>query len=267
MTTLPMTTLTRLLAISLLSITFNGVASDLAKEKRWSDQVVEAIMDGDAVWLNDGKSDFLGIYTEADEDKGRSVIVMHGTGIHPDWQQVIQPLRVGLIEHNWNTLSIQMPVLHNEAEYPEYAPLYDEVAPRIDAAIKHLKNNGAKDIVLIGHSQGASMTAYYLSTNKPAINGFVAIGMGAFAKDARMNSIKSLEKIKVPVLDLYGDDDLERIMSTIENRAASAKKAGNKNYTQVEIAGSNHFFDGKEDELIKAVAEWLDKVAGQQNKK
>jgi pimeloyl-ACP methyl ester carboxylesterase len=262
-----MTTLLRLLAISLLSIAFNGYASDLAKEKRWADQVVDAIMDGDAVWLNDGKSDFLGIYTEADENKGRSVIIMHGTGIHPDWQQIIQPLRIGLIEHNWNTLSIQMPILHNEAEYPEYAPLYDEVAPRINAAIKHLKSNGSKEIVLIGHSQGASMTAYYLSTNKPDINGFVAIGMGAFAKDARMNAVKSLEKITVPVLDIYGDDDLENIMATVGDRATSAKKAGNKNFTQIEVAGSNHMFDGKDDELVETVARWLDKVAGRQGKK
>lgn len=267
MTALLMTTLPRLLAISLLSITFNGYASDLAKEKRWADQVVDAIIDGDAVWLNNGKNDFLGIYTEADEDKHRAVIIAHGTGIHPDWQQVIQPLRVGLIEHNWNTLSIQMPILANDAEYPEYAPLYDEVAPRIDAAIEYLKNNGSKEIILIGHSQGASMTAYYLSTSKQNVNGFVAISMGAFAKDPRMDSIKALEKITVPVLDIYGDDDLENIMATIGDRAASAKKAGNKNFTQVEITSSNHFFDDKEDELIKVVATWLDKVAGRQDKK
>lgn len=235
-------------------------ASDLAKEKRWADQVVDAILDGEAVWLNDGSSEFLGIYTEAEEEKGRAVIVMHGTGIHPDWQQVIQPLRVGLIEHNWNTLAIQMPILPNEAEYHEYAPLYDEVAPRINAAIEYLKKNGSKEIVLIGHSQGAAMTAYYLTTSKQDIRGFVAIGMAAFADDARMNSIKALEKIKVPVLDIYGDDDLEEIMKSVDKRAAAAKKAGNKSYTQIEVAGSNHFFDGTEDELVETVAEWLDKV-------
>jgi pimeloyl-ACP methyl ester carboxylesterase len=255
-----MITLFRLLAISLLTISFNGYASDLAKEKRWASQVVDSIMDGDAVWLNDGKSEFLGIYTEAEEDKGRAVIVMHGTGIHPDWQQVIQPLRVGLIEHNWNTLSIQMPILHNEAEYPEYAPLYDEVAPRIKAAIKYLKDNGSKDIVLIGHSQGAAMTAYYLSTSKQDVKGFVAIGMASFADDARMDSIKALEKINVPVLDLYGEEDLDAIVTSIDDRAASAKKAGNKNFTQVEIAGSNHFFDDKEEGLMNAVSTWLNKL-------
>ena len=94
----------------LLFLSTNVFASDLAKEKRWADQVVDAILDGEAIWLNDGKSEFLGIYTEAEENKDRAVIVIHGTGIHPDWPQVVQPLRVGLTEHNWNTLSIQMPV-------------------------------------------------------------------------------------------------------------------------------------------------------------
>ena len=249
----------RLLLISLSLLSLNIHASDLEKEKRWADQVVDAILDGDAVWLNDGKNDFLGIYTEAEEDKGRAVIVMHGTGIHPDWQQVVQPLRVGLTEHNWNTLSIQMPILANEAEYKDYAPLYDEVAPRIDAAIKYLKDNGSKDIVLIGHSQGSAMTAYYLSTNKPDVRGFVAIGIAAFAGDPRMNSIKSLEKIDLPVLDLYGSEDLEEILASVDSRAAAAKKAGNKNYTQTRITG-NHFFDGQEDVLVETVADWLDKT-------
>ncbi len=252
-----MTTLPRLLAISLLSITFNGVASDLAKEKRWADQVVDTIMDGDAVWLNNGKHDFLGIYTEANEDKQRAVIIAHGTGVHPNWQQVIQPLRVGLVEHNWHTLAIQMPVLANDAGYLEYAPLYDEVAPRIKAAIDYLTNNGSKDIVLMGHSQGASMTAYYLSTSKQNVKGFVAIGMATFSKDVRMDSVKALEKITMPVMDLYGDDDLENILATIDDRAASAKKAGNPNYRQIKITG-NHFFDGQEDSLVKTVAKWLD---------
>lgn len=238
-----------------------GAASDLAKEKRWANQIVDAILDGEAVWLDDATSKFLGIYTEAGEDKGRAVIVMHGTGIHPDWQQVIQPLRVGLTEHDWNTLSIQMPILRNEAEYHEYAPLYDEVAPRINAAIEYLKKNGATDIVLIGHSQGATMAAYFLANaSKPDVKGFVAIGMGVFADDPRMDSVRSLQSIKVPVLDIYGDNDLEGIMKSVDARAAAAKKAGNGKYAQLEVADSNHFFDGTEEALVEAVADWLEKL-------
>ncbi|MGB5602345.1 MAG: DUF3530 family protein [Gammaproteobacteria bacterium] len=254
-----MTVFKTILFLAIISIGFSSLASDLAKEKRWADQVVDAIIDGEAIWLDDGNSEFLGIYTEAENDKGRAVIVMHGTGIHPDWQQVIQPLRVDLTEHDWHTLSIQMPILPNEAEYHEYAPLYDEVAPRVDAAVKHLRDNGAKKIVLIGHSQGAAMTAYYLSSSTQKLDGFVAIGMGAFAKDPRMNSIEALQKIKIPVLDIYGDDDLESVMNSVDARADAARKAGNTAYTQVEVPGSNHFFDGKETRLVEAVADWLEK--------
>lgn len=255
-----------LITLSLQTLSPDSSASDLEKEKRWASQVVDAIIDGDAVWLNDGKSDFLGIYTEAGEDMGRAVIIMHGTGIHPNWQQVVQPLRVGLTEHNWNTLSIQMPILANDAEYADYAPLYDEVAPRIDAAIKYLKDHGSKYIVLIGHSQGSAMAAYYLSGLKQddstSIKGFAAIGMAAFAADARMDSIKSLEKIKLPVLDLYGTEDLDNILASVESRATAAKKAGNNNYTQTRIKG-NHFFDGHESKLVETVAAWLEQLPAQ----
>lgn len=253
----------QLLYILLIAASFSANASDLAKEKRWAEQVVEAIFDGDAVWLNDGKNDFLGIYMAAEEDKKRAVILMHGTGIHPDWQQVIQPLRIGLTEHSWNTLSIQMPILANEAEYSDYAPLYDDVAGRINAAIKFLLDRGFNDIVLLGHSQGAAMAAYYLSTSTSTaqIQGFVAIGMAAFTGDDRMDSIQSLQKITVPVLDLYGEDDLDAILMSVPQRAQAAKKAGNKRFTQMKIAG-NHFFDGQDDILLETVADWLAATAG-----
>lgn len=232
------------------------MASDIAKEKRWAEQVVDSILDGDAAWLNDGNNDFLSIYTEAAEDRGQAVIIMHGTGVHPDWQQVVQPLRVGLVDHDWNTLSIQMPVLANDAEYSAYAPLYPEVAPRIDAAVAFLKQQGNSRIVLLGHSQGATMGSYYLREKRPDIAGFVAVGMGNLSSDDSMNSVRSLEKITIPVLDLYGTEDLDEIRGFTGQRAEAAKRSGNSDFTQKEIMG-NHFFDGQEDILLETVAQWL----------
>jgi len=252
--------LLRLLVVLFFVFASNAQASDLAKEKRWADQVVDSLLDGEAVWLNDGSHDFLGIYTPADEDKARGVILMHGIGVHPDWQQVIHPLRVELAAHNWNTLSIQMPVLPNEAESAEYAPLFDEVAPRIDAAIAFLKAKGVDDIVLIGHSLGAAMAAWYLTTPRQDVQGLVVIGMQA-AEDPRMNGVLSLEKITLPVLDVYGENDLEGVLASSGARAQAALKADNGHFTQIEIAGSGHFHDGHENELVEAVAKWLEEVS------
>lgn len=253
-----MKSISTVLTLFALLFTFSANASDLAKEKRWADAIEDTIMEGDIVMLNDGKNEFLGIMTEATKDQKRAAIIMHGTGIHPDWPQIILPLRVGLTNHGWHTLSIQMPILPNDAKYPEYAPLYPEVAPRINAAIKQLKADGFNSIVLIGHSQGSIMGSYFLSTNKSDIKAFVGIGMPDLGNDVRMMNSESLKNIKIPVLDIYGSGDLESVLNTSKLRLASAKKAGNKHYKQVVIKGADHFFKNKEKELLKKTAEWLE---------
>lgn len=87
-------------------------ASDTAKEKRWADQVVDSLMVGDAEWLKVGKSKVLSLYTEHTAEKAQgAAIILHGVGVHPNWDQIIRPVRSQLPEYGWSTLSIQMPIL------------------------------------------------------------------------------------------------------------------------------------------------------------
>jgi len=253
-----------LLIVSLGMLFNTGYASDIAKEKRWADQVVDSIMVGDAEWLQAGKQKFLSIYAENNTEKAQgAVILVHGTGVHPNWADVIYPLRTQLPDFGWQTLSIQMPVLPNEASHKDYAPLYDEVPPRFRAAIDFLKKKGMANIVIVAHSQGAAMSAYYMAKReKHDINAFVAVGMsGESPEDERMDVLSSLKKITIPVLDLYGEQDLEQVISAAKDKKNTAKKAGNKYYTQVKVAGANHFFVGKEDALVKRVRSWLARYA------
>lgn len=249
------------LMVAALLITFQAPASDRAKEKRWADQIVDALMDGNAEWLTAQGRKFLALYTEAAEGDGkRAAIVLHGIGVHPNWPQVVYPLRVGLPRHGWATASLQMPVLPNEAAGAEYAPLFDEVAPRIDAAVAFLRGRGAEDIVLVGHSLGAAMGAYYLATGGRPIEAFVGIGMNAGGGVVRLSYVKALRSIRPPVLDLYGSNDLKGVLETAGARQEAAASGGNRGYRQVKVAGADHFFDGKEDTLVEVVGGWLDKV-------
>lgn len=245
-----------LLLCSLLFVTVQ--ASDLAKEKRWADQTVDAIFDGEAVWLKAGQLKFLSIYTEAEEASDKGIIVVHGTGIHPNWDQVVKPVRVEMTTHNWNTLSIQMPILKNEATYEDYLPLYEEVAPRIKAAEDFLKKQGVKKLVIVAHSQGAAMSSYYLANNKSDVSAFVAIGMPSRLSKGAYDSTTALRKINIPVLDLFGSEDLPTVLNSTAERQAAAKH--NKQYSQLEIAGASHFFDGKEEVLIDTIQQWLEKL-------
>ena len=254
-----MCVLRRMLLGACMAMVSLAFASDLEKEQRWANQLVDALLDGEAVYLNDGRADFLGIETEStDGDLSKVAIVMHGTGVHPDWPTVVLPLRVGLTESGWHTLSIQMPVLANEAEHAAYAAIYDWVPGRVGAAIDYLRAKGAEKVVLIAHSQGSTMTAYYLSQPHDAVEGFVAIGMSDGIAGGPMDTLAQLPHIKTPLLDLYGSEDLPEVLDSAADRAAAAGRAAG-DYSQLQVAGADHFFDGEETELLEAVNGWLDK--------
>lgn len=242
--------------IILLSIVFNSaMASDFAKEQRWADQLVDFIMDGEAAWLEVEDHEILSIYTASEEDSDKALIIMHGTGVHPNWSQVIQPLRVEMPLRGWHTISIQMPVLPNDASHDDYAPLFVEVPPRIEAAIAYLQARGIDDIVLVGHSLGSLMTSYYLSTSaNDAVKGFVAIGMPGASSHDQMNALKTLPDVEVPILDLYGSMDLAEVLeSTLAKKLAAVDSA----FEQIQVEGANHFFDNYEEELVDTVDDWL----------
>jgi dienelactone hydrolase len=240
-----------------LALSQVAAASDLAKEKRWADQIVEFLIDGEAEWLTADGQEFLSIYTESTQDTTRGgIIVVHGSGVHPNWQDIVHPLRTRLPEQGWATLSIQMPVLHNEAEYHEYAPLFSEVPGRMKAAVQYLKDKDIDHIVIVAHSLGTTMSAYYLASSDASdIHSFVAIGMPGAREDERMNNLISLKKISIPMLDLYGSKDNENILESAGERKSAA--AHNKKYSQQVVDGANHFFVNKNDELVSTVGEWL----------
>jgi pimeloyl-ACP methyl ester carboxylesterase len=255
-----------LISLILLFISGHSLGSDLAKEKRWADQVVDGIIDGEAIWLEDGKSKFLGIYTEnyADKPLG-AAIVLHGIGVHPNWPDVIQPLRTELPNYGWATLSLQLPILPNEAEAGEYIPLFPEVSPRLDAGIAYLQKQGHQNIVIVAHSLGSTMSAYALANNpgKP-VRALVVVGVSAGQfKDDKVNFTTNLPKLNMPVLDIYGSNDLDNVVSSAKEKARIAKKAGNSDYRQIKVPGANHFFAGVDADLVRHVKSWLSKYGGE----
>lgn len=255
------TLFTILILLSLLTPPWAQVnaGSDLEKEQRWKAQISDSLMSGDLVELKAADLAFTGIFTEAsDGPTGRAALLVHGIGAHPDWPDVIYPLRSELPEHGWSTLSIQMPILANDAEVKDYLPLFDEVAPRMNSAIAWLKAQGNDTVVIVAHSLGASMAARYLAdTPQAGVGGLVAIGMSVIELDDKMNGALALEKITLPVLDLYGSRDLDQVVASAETRARAARKAPNPDFRQITVEGADHFFVGVEDELIRRVYGWL----------
>ena len=232
-------------------------ASDIEREKRLASQIVDSIMDGEAVFLKSGEHEFLSIYTETDEPRG-AVIIMHGRGFHPNWADVAYPLRVGLVEQGWNTLSLQMPVLGKEAKFYDYLEIMDQAAPRIEAGIDYLKQQGNGKIVIIAHSCSVHMAMAWVDAGRMRdIDAFVGVGMGAVDYQQPMKKPFPLEKFTVPVLDVYGEDEYLAVIKGAAERLAAMQKAGNPKSKQVTVPGANHYFTDEGDALLEVVGPWL----------
>jgi dienelactone hydrolase len=256
------------LILSLLLFNAHAASkSDLAKEKRWEEQIVPNLMVGEDIKLNADGVEFLALYAEptTDESKG-AVILLHGIGVHPAWPDVIEPLRMELPDHGWHTLSLQMPILKNEAEDKDYPPLFPEVPMRIQAGVDYLKSKGIRNIAIGGHSLGAIMASYYEATAKdPAVKGLVILSGGfGVPKDTHMDSLEHFKKIKdVNIVDVYGSEDREPILNIIKQRKVLGKEIHNNRYQLLRIDGASHFYTEKQDELTSALSSWLDKNIAQ----
>jgi pimeloyl-ACP methyl ester carboxylesterase len=68
------------------------------------------------------------------------------------------------------------------------------------------------------------MSAHYLDNQQHPFKYFVAVGMPDLA-------VKYLGKIRIPILDLYGVDDIEPVLKSVKERAQAAKE--NIHYTQM----------------------------------
>ena len=236
------------------------ITADLDREKRMADEIADGIIDGEPLYLKSGDHEFLSIYTEADEPRG-AVIIMHGRGYHPNWADVAYPLRVGLAEQGWNTLSLQMPVLEKEARYYDYLEIMHEAFPRIEAGIDFLKQQGIDNIVLVAHSCSVHMAMAWVDAGRMRdIDAYVGIGMGAVDYGQPMEKPFPLDRVSVPVLDIYGGDEYPAVKKGAPGRLEAMRQAGNPKSAQIVVPGANHYFTDAGEPLLEAVSAWLQEL-------
>lgn len=243
-----------------------GAVPDLQREQRLRHEIEDAILDGEPVDLRsaDGQR-FLGIYTQSATGPARgALVILHGRGFHPDWADVVQPLRVGLTESGWDTLAIQLPVLEKEAKYYDYAGIFDAAGPRIEAAVAMARARSGGKVIVIAHSCGAHMANHWLRTRgrlaMATIDGFVGIGMGATDFGQPMREPFALDKMSVPILDIYAEHDFDAVHRLAPQRAAALQAGGNPHSAQVVVPDAEHYFVDRGEALVGVIADWLDRL-------
>lgn len=249
-----------LLALLVFTTAAFAAEPDFEREARLANEIVDTILDGDPEWLEADGREFLSIYTEADESRA-AVVILHGRGFHPDWADTVNPLRVGLVERGYSTLSLQMPVLRKDAKYYDYIPIFHHAHGRIEAGIKFLRDNGHEKVILLAHSCGAHMAMDWIRAKQDSsIDAFVGLGLGATDYRQPMHQPFPLDWMHVPILDLYGENEYPAVIRLAPNRKDMIEKAGHPKSRQQVLPEANHYFTDQGEPLVAAVADWLDQL-------
>ncbi len=228
-----------------------AAAQDHEREARWADETLATLVGGDPVRIQQRSGHrFLALYTEPDKTQPArgALIVAHGRGWAPDYD-LYGALRMKLADAGFATLSIQLPVLPGTAKIGDYLPTFPAADERFALAADWLRARGHRDIAIVSHSLGATMANHYLIRNPESpVGAWVFIGI--------INGLEDMFRVRVPVLDVFGEHDWAVTkVGADERRAQIARIAGSR---QVVVAGAQHFFEGRQDELVKIIAGFLD---------
>lgn len=255
---------------ALLSSFTSANSQDYAREAKHAENIEDMLIVGDSVYLTshaEPEHEFITLLTEAtsgdEKQQGSAVIIVHGSGIHPNWADLIHPLRANLPDNGYTTLAIQMPVPSMEAEYDAYPPLLPLAQSRLHAAAEYLSSEGYRHIYIVAHSMGAAMTTSALAEDQELmqlINGVILIG-SADLRPYDIDNLAQISQLTIPVMDIYGSEDLPAVMKANAYRATQGELLGN--FTQVAIEGADHMFSAQnslsalEKVIIDSLDNWL----------
>jgi dienelactone hydrolase len=150
-----------------------------------------------------------------------------------------------------------MPVLsgaRTSDKFLEYASTFPDAYKTIQAGIDFLrKEKGVERIYLMGYSMGGRMTTAFLAQNPDSgVIGYIGVGLMGGGPEP-LNTNLNLKKVKIPVIDIHADSDLDGKSAEFRKPFVSDR------YTQVVMRGAKHDYRGYDNQIANAVVAWLKK--------
>ena len=228
---------------------------DVVRERMIYDQSLSEVFDGEHSYINykHGKFSSIEIYND---DKNSAILFLHGRGLSPNDFNLAHPVRTQL-SNDFNTYSIQLPVLEKGSTYNDYVDILYDSDQRIISAVDYISSKNDR-LVIIAHSCGVHMLMsfienYFLPSQVIAI---VMIGSGAVDKGQKLVTEYPYDKINMPILDIYGEYDFDLVRKEASKREKLIKIVSDKS-TQYEIKSSSHYHEDNADKVIQIVKKWL----------
>ncbi len=250
-----------------------GKAAQTAIEKQWRQQLSQQQLSGERLELEAGGSKFLAIYQHYQSKKEYgAAIVLHDKAMHPDWQKVVQPLRLQLADKGWNTLSIQLPIQGKALDLEALTKFYADGAARVAAAVDYLRQKKVANIFIIAYGRGGYPAFSYVvnvletadKETTASIKGLVLVSHSSYIgqpvakgqKPHPENTAAMIEKLKIPLLDIYGSYDNLAVLNSSQAKRAAANHAG-IDFSQQQVLHADHFYQAQQQQLVQRIHGWM----------
>ena len=178
---------------------------------------------------------------------------------HPDWADAINPLRVGLVERGYSTLSLQMPVLEKDAKYYDYDPIFGFAHARIEAGMRYLRDSGHRKVILLAHSCGVHMAMDWIGNRATTVS--MPISASVWARRIMGNPCASRFRWQDAGCGarFVRCQDYPGVSGAVRPRVRRCSRPpGTRSRASRCLPQANHYFTDQGDALVAAVADWLD---------
>jgi len=207
---------------------------------------------GELVELQDGAAGFLAILQPRQRGKARGgVILLHDRGTSANSLEVIRPLRLGLAEAGWDTLSLRLS-LAGGGQADEAT-----VVARLRSGLDWLKSREPSRLVVIALGDSAAAALAYASQGPPPELRALVLISAADDPQTPGSTESPLAQVRLPVLDVYAERDHRAVLDAVARRRGVASGNPEISYAQGPIVGASGGFFGVEDGLLSRIRGWL----------
>jgi dienelactone hydrolase len=183
--------------------------------------------------------------------------LLHDQGSNANSNEVIRPLRLGLAESGWDTLSLQLPAAYRGNDAGAWQSRQTVINERLQAGLDWIEARKPPNRVIVALGDSGAIALTFAATRTPEQLQALVLVSSPLASAETGAVPPPLQQRELPILDLYAERDHPPVTATATERRNAAAKAGYEDYRQRVLIGAAAGFHSQEDSLIAAIRAWL----------
>lgn len=245
-------------AFFLLVLSAATLAEPVTSDRLASGLLPSGDIGGEIVELETDGGGFIAIFQKSQRDPSHGgIILLHDQGTSANSLEVIRPLRLGLSQVGWDTLSLQLPSGPRDRVGAASQSRRTVIAGRLQAGLAWLKTRKSLNQAIVAQGDSAGPTLQFAAESPPRELRALVLVSSLIEPAAADGLADTLIRIRLPVLDIYAERDHGAVLDAAQVRRDAAARREDKKYSQVDIPGSVPGFFGLEESLLSRIRGWL----------